>query len=280
MKVLWSEYQLDLGNNEFVWYASNGDLTQIHQSEKPPIVFLNGLSCNEQHFEKLFPVLHRNNYPMIINDYRGHFRSSQMPLERISIEKISNDIVNIIKKHSLKNCILVGHSMGANVAVKVAHKLPQKVFKNILIAGPASEVSDSMFHGNALEFILPITEKLEAFTPLAQKLLWNQVETKPVSKIVHLLGFNTEQVQETYVKRYLHSLAEVEPNVFNKLIKELIHTNYLPKLSLLEQPTLIIGGSDDHIVTPKQYELYISAMQDARFLKVDKGSHVPQVEFP
>lgn len=279
MKVLWSEYKLDLGHDEYVWYASNGDLTQIHQSEKPPIIFLNGLSCTEQHYEKLIPVLHRNNFPLIINDYRGHFRSSEMPTKRISIESISNDIVSIIKKHKLNDCILIGHSMGANIAVQVALKASKNIQKNIFIAGPASEVSDSMFHSNALEFILPITEKLEAFTPFAQKLLWNKVESKTVSKIVYLLGFNTDQVQEEYVTRYLHDLSKVKPKVFNKLIDELIHNNYLPKLSMLDQPSLIIGGSDDHIVTPKQYQLYTAAMKNAEFFGVEKGSHVPQIEF-
>ena len=276
----WNEYQLDLGNNEYTWYASNGDLSQINQSENPPIIFLNGLSCTEQHYEKLFPILHKKNYPLIINDYRGHFRSSQMPDERISIESISSDVVSIIKKHKLKDVVLVGHSMGANIAVQVALKTPKSIGHMVLIGGPASEVSDSMFHSNALEFILPLTEKLESFTPIVQKLLWNKVDSTLVSKLVYFLGFNTSQVKEEYVQRYLKDLTKVNPKTFNKLMKELINQNYLPKLAMINCPTLIIGGSNDHIVTPKQYELFESAMPNAHYLKVDNGSHVPQIEFP
>lgn len=276
----WKEYKLDLGNNEYNWYASNGDLSQVNQSEKPVVLFLNGLSCKEQHYEKMIPVFHENNFPLIINDYRGHFRSSKMPNDRISIESISSDIVSLIKKHKLKDVVLIGHSMGANIAVQVALKTPQSIGRIVLIGGPASEVSDSMFHSNALEFILPITKKLEAFTPFAQKFLWKKVDSMTVSKIVHILGFNTEKVQESYVQRYLHDLTQVNPETFNKLIKELISQNYLPKLAMIHAPTLIIGGSDDHIVTPKQYALFTSAMSNAAYVRIDKGSHVPQIEFP
>lgn len=65
----------------------------------------------------------KNKYTVITVDLAGHGQSGT-ERERWTIESMADDIVYLVKELALKNVILIGHSMGADIALIVATRYP------------------------------------------------------------------------------------------------------------------------------------------------------------
>lgn len=274
-----NQYFLNI-NKKNIWYASNTNLNKKQNLDKPFLLFLNGLTCDELHFKKQLRYFHKKGYPFLITHYRNHFKSDNFSLNEVTLKSLAMDIKKIIKKHELKNIILIGHSLGANIALLVSLLSPRSIDKVIFIAGPASKLSDSMFQSNILDFILPLIKKASITHQLGKKLIWTSLNSHIIAIITKKLGFNPEKVSTEYVKTYIKGVASVDPNVFLTLFNEIIHTNFTSQMALIKKPVLIIGGEKDTLVPSQQYKTYSQVLSNCELFLVPRGSHVPQVEFP
>jgi pimeloyl-ACP methyl ester carboxylesterase len=113
-------------------YKHYGD---IHSSNK--ILCLHGFQDNLSTFDNLAPLLvSNNNYQLISMDFEGHGHSDHYSKQtdylfffRVRTIFLFLEILN------WKNIILIGHSMGANVAIFFAGTFPNLIKKLILIEG-------------------------------------------------------------------------------------------------------------------------------------------------
>jgi pimeloyl-ACP methyl ester carboxylesterase len=112
-------------NSETIAYAEEG-------SGEKTLLFIHGLSSTLDAWEKNIQGL-KDNYRCIAVDLPGYGKSSRNSTN-YSLSDYGGMLQEFIEKKDLKNVILVGHSMGGQIAMHTVLNYPEDFQKLILIA--------------------------------------------------------------------------------------------------------------------------------------------------
>jgi pimeloyl-ACP methyl ester carboxylesterase len=100
-----------------------------------PLVCAHGLTANAFYFQALAEELARE-HRVIAYDLRGRGRSAQ-PEHGYSVPIHANDLAKLINALALERPVVLGHSLGAMIALYFAAHYPDKLSKLILVDGGA-----------------------------------------------------------------------------------------------------------------------------------------------
>jgi pimeloyl-ACP methyl ester carboxylesterase len=144
----WSENFIDVNGIHLCYHRTGGD--------KPQLVLLHGITDNGLCWTRVAKDL-QNDYDIIMLDARGHGKSTITNLgsTTFSIEDMVDDVGTFIQSLGLDRPILLGHSMGGQVATMVAGKYPHLVSK-IALEDPA------YFLGKSIMILTPLVKFLFA----------------------------------------------------------------------------------------------------------------------
>ena len=95
-----------------------------------PILFLPGFTVSGSIWKETVEnlTLERKSYLVSYAGFNGN-----KPIEMPWYSNIKNSIIEYIKENNMSDIILIGHSMGGNLAVDIAVALPNKVSKIIIV---------------------------------------------------------------------------------------------------------------------------------------------------
>ena len=97
----------------------------------PTFLFIHGLGSNWTRWKRLAEEPFFKSFRLIIPDLRGHGRS---PAQRgIHADGFASDLELILKKESVERPVVIGHCLGANIAVKIWERNPRNVRALVLI---------------------------------------------------------------------------------------------------------------------------------------------------
>jgi 3-oxoadipate enol-lactonase len=91
----------------------------------PPLVLLHGLTATRRYVLHGSRLLAREGYRLVSYDARAHGESD--PGDGYEYSDLAKDLVGVLEEHRLESATLVGHSMGAATAVRVALERPELV---------------------------------------------------------------------------------------------------------------------------------------------------------
>ena len=126
--------------------------SQILGSGKP-FVILHGFLGMSDNWKTLGTRWAEAGYEVHLLDQRNHGRSFHS--DEFSYELMSEDLKNYCEEHSLKEIILLGHSMGGKVAMQFAVTYPEMVSKLVWETVPKLVGSlQSVLWGHLVAFLL------------------------------------------------------------------------------------------------------------------------------
>lgn len=106
------------------------------------------------------------------------------PVEMPWYGKLKSDLMDYIESNQLKNLILVGHSMGGNLALDLAAALPGRVAK-VVVADALACMREVMMPGvpaEALGYQNPYNDQMLAMDAAAQSAYLDQMTRNMISK--------------------------------------------------------------------------------------------------
>jgi pimeloyl-ACP methyl ester carboxylesterase len=115
---------------EIVPTMARGDL-RLYYAERgnpdgPPVVLLHGLTMSSRTMERLAASLPE--YRVVLLDFHGHGKSSKpRSFHRYLVAEFADDVVALLDHLGMNDVILVGLSLGANVAYEVALRNPERI---------------------------------------------------------------------------------------------------------------------------------------------------------
>jgi len=111
--------------------------------EKPPVILIHGLAEYGLGWSR-FPLFIEPSYDVVMIDLRGH-GMSEKPETGYSIEAMSEDLFWVVKTLNLIKPVILGHSLGANVAIEFTRQNPGLVSGIILEDPPwrMEEISET-----------------------------------------------------------------------------------------------------------------------------------------
>jgi pimeloyl-ACP methyl ester carboxylesterase len=125
-------------NSDHDRYVETADGVKIHyclieptEGRSTTFLFIHGLGSNWTRWKRLSEEPFFKSFRLIIPDLRGHGRS--VSRSGIDADGFAADLELILKKETVERPVVVGHCLGANIAMRFWERNPQNVRALVLI---------------------------------------------------------------------------------------------------------------------------------------------------
>ena len=266
--------------------ASDGALLHFRAEGEGPVLLLasNGIGVSTffwrklaQHFAGLGP------YTFITWDYRGH---GQSPVprdpENLTVALCARDLFSVLDAAGFARAVLLGHSMGCQVAFEAYRSSPASVQALVPMLGAPGKILSSFLGGAAFDPVARLLIELGASnSELAGRALHALVRLPGVWEATRALGLvHPDLCPKEAFDPYFEHLAQLDLRGYFALARDLISHDATDLLPQIRVPTLVVAGERDLFTPIARSREMAERIPGAEFLVVREGSHAALVEQP
>ncbi len=216
---------------------------------KKSLVFIHGWGVNSEIFKSLYYFL-RDDFNVYDLDLPGF---GNMPIKKImTLKDYAEFVYEFLKKNQIEKPIVIGHSFGGAVAVKLAILHPASISKLILV--DASAVREPR---HQIILIKKVADFLKPLLPEKLRKL-----------ILKLLGYDKTDY------------AQIESLELKETFKNVISEDLSPYFSLIKMPTLVIWGENDAVTPLTEGKLIAKFIPGAKLEIIKNTGHFVFLEKP
>ena len=209
------------------------------EGEGQTIVLLHGLFGNLDNLGLLSREL-RQHYQVICLDLRNHGLSFQSPNHNYQV--MAQDVVTTLEHIGIKNYILIGHSMGGKVAMKLAELAQSEVEKLVVLDMAPVSYSKSR-HDNVFNGLKAVLEQKPTSRQQAMQILEHHIELPGVRQFLGKSLYNNGQYFE-----WRFNVSSLWDNYWEILGWQ--------DINVINTPTLFVkGGNSDYLATEYQADI-------------------------
>ena len=247
----------------------------------PAILLIHGAASNHTRWSEFARHTRlRNSYDLILPDMRGNARS--MCRGRLGFDVWCQDLVGILDAENYKSVIVVGHSLGAQIALHLAASHPQRVRALALIDPIVREA----LVGRPRRF-----RRMEPLVKVAILLLriLNQLGLRRRQfPQMDLEGLDNEtrkamrgnHPREFLVRRYSAVGLILQYMPIANYLQQLVATiSPLPRLERITIPTLLLESTGAGAMDPEISRIKLARLPALERVEID-ASHWPLTECP
>lgn len=220
--------------------------------------------------------------PLVHWNYRGHGRSSPpKDPDRIDIEAHAADLMAVRDHVGNPPAVIIGHSMGCQVALECAHRYPDKVRGLVLVCGSYGKVTRTVRGLPVLDWVLPRVVELATKRATVVRALWSRIPPEMAFKIAIKTGdVDAEKIRAEDMIPYFREMKHIDATMFLRMLRAAGEHSAEPFLPQIKVPTLIIAGERDTLTPAYLSEAMASQIPNAELLVVPGGTHVVPIEQP
>jgi pimeloyl-ACP methyl ester carboxylesterase len=241
-----------------------------NQTDSIPIVLIHGTASSLHTFDAWTNSL-KNSNRVIRIDLPAFGLTGPFPDRNYSIANYTSFIKDFLTALKIKQCVLVGNSLGGQIAWNFTLEQPDMVEKLILIDASGYPLNSKS---------VPIAFKL-AQTPVLKNLLTFITPRFLVRPSVENVYFDTSKVTDSLVERYFElTLREGNRQALVDRFKTSKDISAYKNIKNIKQPTLILWGADDLLIPVENaYRFHKDLPNDTLAILNDSG-HTPMEESP
>ena len=204
------------------------------------------------------------NFTVVICDYPD-IGSSTLNQGDFSVENLSAAFISFISYLTLNPIILVGYSLGACIAQKIAIQFPDKISHLILIAADVGGSRSSGPNAEIIQVLAQIVQAPHQREQLMLRVLFPQKAIDTIATKLHAIY-------------QAGALVEEISNSMCQLEKQLMENWYsgsgtYHELNEIEAKTLVISGEQDQIIDRQNSLLLINGIPGANGLELSDAGH-------
>lgn len=244
-------------DGESLWYEDAGTGC--------PVVFLHGWCMSSAVWKYQFEDL-ATSMRLLAPDLRGHGRSRKIS-GGLGFDGFTKDLIDLLDDRDLPKIILIGWSMGAQIALQACAELTGRVAGMVLVsATPCFIASDDFPHGLAGNEAGGMRLKVQRNTQRALSGFYSrmfadgELENHPSASAIEQLLSSIEAPDKIDVLDALDALARTD-------MRHLLGT--------VTVPTLIVNGGQDRICLPRASDYLKEHIPDARQMVFPQCGHAP-----
>lgn len=240
-----------------------------------PVLFLHGLGENHLTWEKILDRLDLRHYRTIVVDLPGHGPSTTIRMQNCSHCHLSSLLVDLFQKMGIKKVIIVGHSLGANLALRMASQNPEMVQSLFLLSPAIFSV-----RGLPLSRFVFANPLLHPFIiRVANKTLRSPEKLKTT---LQEAVFNSDIVDDDFFQRIAQPVLDNPRSALalSCYLRDSSQNHVLPKLAAINQPTVILHGLQDPWVPIAESFRLTKILSSATLIQIPDCGHMPQEEKP
>jgi len=207
---------------------------QAGRQSAPAVILLHGFLDSWEVYEDAVPALGES-YRVFALDQRGHGRTDKPPC-CYTQQDYADDVVAFMDALGIERATIVGHSLGAFIAHKVAVEYPDRVDALVLVGGAAACNT-------------PVCDELKAIGTTVP----DEVDPQLIRDF-QASSFHRMPSAERF-KRILEVSARVPAHVWRQVIPALREEDHVDRLRKIRVPTLILAGDHDLFPPAEQRRL-------------------------
>ncbi|WP_158077177.1 alpha/beta fold hydrolase [Caenibacillus caldisaponilyticus] len=238
------------------------------RTDRPPLVLIHGYLSSCFSFRRLIPHL-RNDYPIFALDLPGFGRSEKSPAFHYSLENYGKLVLDFLRAHDIKEAVLIGHSMGGQIALQAAYQDATRVLKVVGLAAAG-------YMGRVRRSLVMLS-----YTPFFHRLLKLYFAKKDVMAEFLSVTHDRSIITQEMMDGYLEPLKETA--FYRSLVRLMRHREGdLPPAALhrIQTPVLLIWGDKDRIVPPDIGLRFVRDLPNAELIVFENVGHLIPEERP
>lgn len=225
-----------------------------------PMILLHGYTDSWRSFELVLPHLPKNIRAFALSQ-RGH-GDSERPASGYSPKDFAADVAAFMDAMKLKRAVIVGHSMGSQIALRLALDHPERL-SGLALVGAFKTVQGNAGAKEILDQVKKMTDPVDyGFVRQFQQSTLH----KPIST--------------TFLEAVVRESAKVPARVWRSALAGLMETDFSTEFSRIKLPTLIVWGDQDLFCPRSDQDALTTAIKGAKFLIYAGAGHTPHWEEP
>jgi pimeloyl-ACP methyl ester carboxylesterase len=203
---------------------------------KPVLILIHGFLSSTFSFRKLIPYLTKH-YSVIAIDLPPFGKSQKCRRFIYSYENFAKIIEQLIEDLQIERSVLIGHSMGGQIALQVSKRRPDLIDKMVLLCSSSylERAKPHLFYSSYLPFFSLI--------------LKNWLKRKGIRGNLSNVVYDKTLIDEVMINGYMQPF--IDENIFRSLtrmIRDREGDLRSEEIKQIETPSLLIWGKEDRVV--------------------------------
>jgi pimeloyl-ACP methyl ester carboxylesterase len=239
-----------------------------------------GLVCDGFIYKHLWQQL-AEQMPVAHFHLRAHGRSeAPRDPERIDVTAHATDL-NTVRDHiGDPPVVLIGHSLGTQVALEAYRLRPDRVRAMVLLCGSFGRITHTFRNSDLLASVLPGLIAFATKHPKLARGVWGRFPIKTAVRVAQLTGEIDPRVNPEDIEPYFRHVADFDFGLFVRMLTlagEHSAQDLLPQVSV---PVLVVGGEVDTFTPKALSEAMAEALPHGELFILPGGTHVAPLEQP
>lgn len=215
-----------------------------------PILILHGWNLSSEKFKPLEDEFLKHGYKVLCPDLPG-FGKENIPDKPLVLSDYVSFVKTKLSLVGIEKVILIGHSFGGRISIKLTTENPQLLYALILTGTPG---------------IIPVSKS---------KVIFFIFLAKVGKKVFSLPFFNLFQSK---ARQLLYRVAHASDfyNTNKKMrdtFKNIVKENLVPYLPQINVPTLLLWGAEDKIIPVRIAEEMNKIIKNSKLGVIDNARH-------
>jgi pimeloyl-ACP methyl ester carboxylesterase len=242
-----------------------------HEGSGVPIILIHGYTSTLYTWRFNIHELAANGFSVWSLDLPGFGYSDKPKDFGYTLADYADFMADFMDAEGIKKAVLVGNSMGGNIAIETYLKHPDRVEKLVLVdSGGYPEEEGGFFLFNLMQY------------PVAGDILMSfnyrwVVKQSILSGIYYDNNFVTDDVIDSYYNVYKTENGKKGPLWVGRAI-DWSHDLGADKIKTIAVPTLVIWGKEDTLIPVTDADLFGRDIKDSRVIVLGEAGHLPHEE--
>jgi len=274
MSTAWA-YAVAPTDGSPLFYESWGE-----RGHATPVLLCDGIGCDGYVWRHLRHDL--GDRFCVHPHYRGHGRTA-LPRDpaRVTIEDLADDVACVLDDALVERAVLIGHSMGVQVALETYRRHTAHVAGLVLVCGAPSHPLRTFRGSAALEDWLPLIQRWIQRAPgVFNRVSRAVLPTRLAYEVASRFEIRRELVEPGDFMPYLEGMARIDSRLFIAMLSAAGHHSAEDLLPAVTVPTLVIAGGRDGFTPPDRSRAIAAAVPGAELLEIPNASHTAPIEHP
>jgi pimeloyl-ACP methyl ester carboxylesterase len=231
-----------------------------------PLMLIAGLGSDSQSWLPILEDLSRH-YMVITMDHRGISRSSPLNTE-ISMEKLADDCLSILRHLGISSAHILGHSMGGFIAMDMAIRHPECVDR-LILAG-TSTFSSRRNTALLSDWASYLEQEMDPELWFRNIFYW----------IFRPAFFENEETVKDFINFELNYPYPIDKFTFRKQAEAISRFDCAGTVSNIAAGTLVIAGQEDLLFSPDDCIKLAQTIPRAQYRVIRQAGHSIFTENP
>jgi pimeloyl-ACP methyl ester carboxylesterase len=262
--------------DRFVAVSDGGQIHTVERGQGPPIVLVHGVTLGVAVWAPQLRALADDGHRVIAVGQRGHGRSLAGE-GGYSLERLADDLAEVLDALEVTGAVLVGHSMGGMVAqllaVRRADELRRRVAGLVLVAtssgpvmpGPTARLS-RLLSGGADRSLRRAERRGRGILP-----------HEDLGPVVARMCFGADP-SPADLELTRATMTAMSPSAVSGLLPGLLSFDVRARLGAVDVPTWVVSGSRDVLTPPRMARATAAAIPGARLVVYEGCGHMVMLE--